>query len=162
DYAAVRQRIVDRLSGKYRLLVMTNSEVRAYVLKLMDQWFAMTYNQIAVAILVAVLGIVNTLTVSITDRRRELGVMQAVGGLRNQVRHTVWIEALSIGVLGLVLGTALGAISLYYTLGMVIRELGGVDLEYIFPVAVVAFMVPTILVAAFVAAVGPEEYAVRG
>ena len=36
--------------------------------------------QIAVAVLVAMLGIVNTLTVSITDRRRELGVLQAVGG----------------------------------------------------------------------------------
>src|SRR5204863_9729884 len=101
------------------------SDVRSYVLKLMDQWFAMTYNQIAVAILVAVLGIVNTLTVSITDRRRELGVMQAVGGLRNQIRHTVWLEAVSIGVIGLVLGCGLGAVNLYYILGMVKRDLGG-------------------------------------
>ena len=35
---------------------------------------------------VAVLGIVNTLTVSIADRRRELGVLRAVGGLRSQIR----------------------------------------------------------------------------
>ena len=56
-------------------------------MKLIDQWFALTYNQIAVAILVAVLGIVNTLTVSITDRRRELGVMQAVGGLPEASSH---------------------------------------------------------------------------
>ncbi len=49
--------------------------------------------QIAVAVLVAVLGIVNALTVSITDRRRELGVLQAVGALRQQIRHTVWMEA---------------------------------------------------------------------
>ena len=45
------------------------------------------------AVLVAILGIVNTLTVSITDRRRELGVLQAVGGLRKQIRHTIWMEA---------------------------------------------------------------------
>jgi ABC-type antimicrobial peptide transport system permease subunit len=38
--------------------------------------------------------------------------MQAVGGLRNQVRRTIWIEALSIGVIGLLLGTGLGAINL--------------------------------------------------
>ncbi len=75
--------------------------------------------QIAVAVLVAILGIVNTLTVSITDRRRELGVLQAVGGLRGQIRRTIWIEALSIGALGLVLGFALGAVNLYYILQIV-------------------------------------------
>ena len=51
--------------------------------------------QIAIAVLVAILGIVNTLTVSITDRRRELGVLQAVGALRGQIRRTIWIEALA-------------------------------------------------------------------
>ena len=73
--------------------------------------------QIAVAVLVAVLGIVNALTVSITDRRRELGVLRAVGGLRRQIRGTVWMEALGVGVIGLVLGLALGAVQLYYTHG---------------------------------------------
>ena len=162
DVSAVRQRVIDALAGHRRLLVLTNREVRDWIMKLLDQWFAMTYNQIAVAILVAVLGIVNTLTVSITDRRRELGVMQALGGLRNQIRRTIWLEALSIGVIGLVLGTSLGAINLYYSLGMVKRDLGGIDLDYIFPVAFVLFMVPTILGAAFIAAIGPAESAVRG
>jgi putative ABC transport system permease protein len=162
DVAAVRQRVIDAMDPHNRLLVLTNREVREWIMKLIDQWFALTYNQIAVAILVAVLGIVNTLTVSITDRRRELGVLQAVGGIRNQIRRTIWLEALSIGVIGLVLGTALGAVNLYYSLGMVRRDLGGVDLDYIFPSAFVAFMAPTILAAAFIAAIGPAESAVRG
>src|SRR6266700_1829443 len=114
-------------------------------MKLLDQWFALTYNQIAVAILVALLGIVNTLTVSITDRRRELGVMQAVGGLRSQIRRTVWLEALAIGAVGLVLGMCLGAVNLYYTLGMVHRDIGGFNLDYIFPLRLVLLSVPAIL-----------------
>jgi putative ABC transport system permease protein len=158
----VRERLIAALAGNGRLLVLTNPQVHAFITNVLDQWFALTYNQIAVAILVAVLGIVNTLTVSITDRRRELGVMQAVGGLRNQIRRTIWLEALSIGAIGLVLGTVLGAINLYYTLGMVRRDLGGVDLDYMFPVAIVLSMIPTILGAAFVAALGPAESAVRG
>jgi putative ABC transport system permease protein len=162
DVTAVRQRVIDALAGHRRLLVLTNREVRDWIMKLIDQWFALTYNQIAVAILVAVLGIVNTLTVSITDRRRELGVMQAVGGLRNQIRRTIWIEALSIGVIGLVMGTCLGAIDLSYSLGIVKRDLGGMDLDYIFPLAFVMLMIPTILGAAFIAAIGPAESAVRG
>ncbi len=78
--------------------MLTNGELRAYIIRITDQWFALTSVQIAVAVLVAILGIVNTLTVSITDRRRELGVLRAVGGLRGQIRRTIWMEALSIGV----------------------------------------------------------------
>jgi len=158
----VRQKIADRLSGKFRVLVLTNHDVREYVLKVMDQWLTMTYNQIAVAILVAIMGIVNTLTVSITDRRRELGVMQAVGGLRNQIRRTVWLEAISIGIIGLISGMGLGVINLYYMLGMIKRDLGGLDLDYIYPFALMIPMIPAMLAAAFIAAVGPAESAVRG
>jgi putative ABC transport system permease protein len=118
--------------------------------------------QIAVAVLVAILGIVNTLTVSITDRRRELGVLQAVGGLHGQVRRTIWLEALTIGVLGLTLGFALGAVNLYYILQIVHYDIAGMRLAYEFPVNVVAALVPTILVSAFVAAIWPAESAVHG
>ena len=162
DSEEVRKRITAKLEPNYRLLVFTNAQVRDYVLQLTDQWFSMTYNQIVVAVLVAVLGIVNTLTVSITDRRRELGVMQAVGGLRSQIRRTVWLEAISIGIIGLVLGIALGAVNLYYNLGMIKRDLGGLDLDYIYPVGFMTAMIPIILAAAFIAAVGPAESAVRG
>ena len=118
--------------------MLTNGELRAYILRITDQWFALTSVQIAVAVLVAILGIVNTLTVSITDRRRELGVLQAVGGLRGQIRRTIWMEALSIGVLGLMLGFAFGALNLYYILEIVHRDIAGMRLDYSFPVPTLA------------------------
>ncbi len=160
--ADVKQRIVERFAGQRRVFVLTNSELRAYILKITDQWFGLTSVQIAVAVLVAILGIVNTLTVSITDRRRELGVLQAVGGLRGQIRRTIWMEALSIGVLGLVLGFGLGAINLYYTLEVVQRDFAGMRLDYRYPAGVALMLVPTILGAAIVAAIWPAESAVRG
>ena len=162
DPAQVRQRIQSALEGRARLLVLSNDEVRKYVLRLTNQWFSMTNVQIVVAVLVAVLGIVNTLTVSITDRRRELGVLQAVGGLRRQVRRTIWLEAISIGWIGLVLGIGLGALNVYYSLGMVRRDLGGLDLDYMFPWPMVLTIIPIILGAALVAALAPAESAVRG
>ena len=93
----VTRRILSHFEGQRQVFVLTNADLKGYILKITDQWFGLTSVQIAVAVLVAILGIVNTLTVSITDRRRELGVLQAVGGLRSQVRRTIWIEALSIG-----------------------------------------------------------------
>jgi putative ABC transport system permease protein len=160
--ADVRARILDGFAHERRLFVLSNKEVRNYVFKVTDQWFGMTYLQLFVAVLVAILGIVNTLTVSITDRRRELGVLRAVGGLRNQIRHTIWMEALAIGIVGLVLGVAAGAVNLYYMLTVSRINFAGIALDYTFPFGIVAVLVPVILGAAFGAALFPAETAVRG
>jgi putative ABC transport system permease protein len=158
----VRQRILEKYAGQRQVFVLTNQELKSYILKVTDQWFGLTSVQIAVAVLVAILGIVNTLTVSITDRRRELGVLRAVGGLRGQIRRTIWIEALSIGTIGLALGFTLGAINLYYILQIVHNDIAGMRLDYAFPVSTALALVPTILGAAFVSAIWPAESAVHG
>jgi putative ABC transport system permease protein len=158
----VRKTILDRYGSQQRLFVLTNRELKSYVTRLTDQWFGLTYVQIAVAVLVAILGIVNALTVSITDRRRELGVLRAVGGLRRQIRGTVWMEALAVGFIGLVMGLVLGAIQLYYSVGIARRDLMGIDVGYSYPVSTALVLAPVILVAAFVAALAPAESAVRG
>jgi putative ABC transport system permease protein len=158
----VRQRIIDRFAGTQRLFVLTNREVRTWISGLTDQWLGLAYAQIAIAVLVAILGIVNTLTVSIIDRRRELGVLQAVGGMRNQIRRTIWMEALAIGVVGLALGFAVGSVTLHYVLEMSQRDITGLSLPYKFPWGMAGLLVPLILASAFVASLWPAESAVRG
>ena len=111
--------------------------------------------------LVAILGIVNTLTVSITDRRRELGVLKAVGAQRGQIRGAIWLEAASVAVIGLVLGGALGAINLYYLLEIVQRDAVGLRLDYQYPISTMLALVPIMLAAAFIAALWPSEAAAR-
>jgi putative ABC transport system permease protein len=159
--ADVKTRILEGFARERRLFVLSNKEVRTYVFKVTDQWFGLTYLQLFVAVLVAILGIVNTLTVSITDRRRELGVLRAVGGLRNQIRHTIWMEALAIGIIGLTLGVAAGAVNLYYQLTIVRQSFAGIALDYTFPFGIVALLVPVILCASFGSALFPAESAVR-
>ena len=158
----VKRRMLELFGNQRRLFVLTNREVRQYIIRLTDQWFGITYVQIAVAVLVAVLGIINTLTVSITDRRRELGVLQAVGGLRNQIRHTIWLEALTIGLVGVILGLALGALQLYYGLRIIGEDMAGLRLNYEYPFEISLVLLPVILLAAFLSAIGPAESAVRG
>jgi putative ABC transport system permease protein len=148
--ATVRQRILDRYAGQRQVFVLTNTELKGYIIRVLTQWFQLTSVQIGVAVLVAILGIINTLTVSIRDRRRELAVLRAVGATRGQVRRTIWIEALSVGTLGLVLGFVLGGINLYYTLEIVRRDVTGMRLDYHFPVSTVLLLIPTILAAALV------------
>jgi len=158
----VRRRIIERFAGTQRLFVLTNREVRSWISALTEQWLGLAYAQIAIAVLVAILGIVNTLTVSIIDRRRELGVLRAVGGLRNQIRHTIWMEALTIGVVGLFMGFVVGSVTLHYVLELSQRDISGMALPYTFPWAIAGLLVPLILGSAFVASLWPGEAAVRG
>ena len=64
-----------------------------------------------VAVVVAALGIVNTLTVSVLERVRELGVLRAAGMTRGQVRRTVVVEAGILGIVGSALGVATGLVA---------------------------------------------------
>ena len=157
--ADVRQRIIDLYAQKRHVFVLTNDESRRYVLNVASQWFALMNVQIAVAVFVAVLGIVNTLTVSIADRRRELAVLQAVGAMRRQVRRMIWLEALSVTVIGLALGALLGSLNLFYLLQIVQHDIIGMRLDYSFPVTTMLELVPIMLLAASLAAVFPAASA---
>ena len=162
DPAEVRQRILSQLSGTRHVFVLTNTEARDYVLRVADRWFTLVNIQIAIAVVVAILGIVNALTVSVLDRRREIGVLKAVGALRGQIRRTIWLEAISVAAVGLVLGALLGAVLLRYLLDIVHRDAFGLRLDYVFPVGTVLMLVPVMLIAAIAAALWPSESAVRG
>jgi putative ABC transport system permease protein len=162
DPQVVRQRILDRLApAQPRLLVLTNKEVRDWILHLTGQWLQLTYSQVFIAVIVAILGIVNTLTVSIIDRKRELGVLRAVGAFRRQIRQTVWMEAVAIGLVGLTLGLLFGAANLYFLLQITGRDLSGMYLPYRFPLDLAVMLLPTILAAALFSALWPAESAVR-
>jgi putative ABC transport system permease protein len=162
DASRVRARIIERFAGERRLFVLSSREVREYVGRLAEQWFGMTWLQIGVAILVAVLGIVNSLTVTVADRRRELGILQAVGGLPRQVRGTIWMEAATVAAVSVVLGLALGALHLYFILEISSRDYPGLRFDYTYPYAIALVLLPVMLLAAFAASVAPAESAVRG
>ena len=63
---------------------------------------------LVLAIVIALLGVVNTLALSVVERTREIGLLRAIGMRRGQVRQMVTAEAVIIAVIGAVLGTALG------------------------------------------------------
>jgi putative ABC transport system permease protein len=70
----------------------------------------LVYALLGLAVLIAVLGIVNTLALSVLERTREVGLLRAVGMSRRQLRAMVRWESVAIAVLGAVLGIALGVL----------------------------------------------------
>ena len=75
-----------------------------------DRVFGFIYALLALAVIVAFIGIVNTLALSVHERRREVGLLRAVGTSRSQIRRMVVLEAVLISVFGAALGVVLGVV----------------------------------------------------
>ncbi|MFE3193361.1 ABC transporter permease [Nocardia sp. NPDC059240] len=76
--------------------------------KQIDTLLAVLYALLALAVIIAILGIVNTLALSVVERRREIGMLRAVGMQRPQVRRSIYLESMLIAVYGAVVGVVLG------------------------------------------------------
>ncbi|GGV64735.1 MULTISPECIES: ABC transporter permease [Streptomyces] len=70
----------------------------------------LVYALLGLAIVIAVLGVVNTLALSVVERTREIGLLRAIGLARRQLRRMVRLESVVIAVFGAVLGLALGLV----------------------------------------------------
>ena len=102
--AAVRH-VADEYPGAE---VLDEAGYKAEQTRVIDRLLGLVYALLALAIVIALLGIGNTLALSILDRTRELGLLRAVGMTRSQVRTTVRWEAVIIAVQGTVLGLVIG------------------------------------------------------
>ncbi|MFC9224689.1 ABC transporter permease [Streptomyces hygroscopicus] len=72
------------------------------------QLLNLVYGLLALAIIVAVLGVVNTLALSVVERTREIGLMRAIGLSRRQMRRMIRLESVVIALFGALLGLGLG------------------------------------------------------
>ncbi len=104
---------------------------------------------VALLILIpAALGLLNTLTINILERTREIGVVRAVGGSRTQVRRIVTSEALLLGIFGAALGVLAG-VAMSYGFISAFSAIGW-DMPYPFPaLGIVAAIVVGVLLALF-------------
>lgn len=106
--AAVRPAVDAALAAYPNVKVQDQSEFKAQIRQQINSLLGVIYVLLFLSILIAVLGIVNTLALSVIERRREIGLLRAVGMSRRQVRSSVRQEAFLISVFGGVLGVVLG------------------------------------------------------
>jgi putative ABC transport system permease protein len=123
-----------------------------------NQLLGMVFALLALAIIIALLGIINTLLLSIVERTREIGLLRAVGMSRRQVRSTVRWESVIVAVFGAVLGLLLG-VFFGWTMVRALNDEGITDL------AIPFFQLLTIVVLAAIlgvlAAVYPAHRAAK-
>ena len=161
DPQLVKQEIHKRFADQRNVLVMTNMDMRREIIRLTDQFWAFTYVQLMVAVLVAVLGIVNSLMVSITERKREIGILRGLGGERNRVRKTIFLEAVCIGMVGVILGIAGGATLGYYVVNTFGASINGWIFPYQFPGIMALALFPGVLFVSLLSAWFPSSLALK-
>ncbi|WP_116948688.1 ABC transporter permease [Jiangella endophytica] len=108
DLAAVHEGLNTATADLPTVTVQDQDEYKQQSRDQVNQLLFLVYALLGLAVLIAVLGIVNTLALSVMERTREVGLLRAVGLSRRQLRRTIRLESIAIAVLGAVLGVALG------------------------------------------------------
>ncbi|MEU7113592.1 FtsX-like permease family protein [Streptomyces sp. NPDC046182] len=103
-YAALK----DSLAAYPQYKVQNQADYKQDLKDQVGQLLNIVYGLLALAIIVAVLGVVNTLALSVVERTREIGLMRAIGLSRRQLRRMIRLESVVIALFGALLGLALG------------------------------------------------------
>jgi len=156
-----RRELQARFGPKYGAFVVTNAEVRREIMRIFDQTFLITYALLGIAVIVAVLGIVNTLAALILERTRELALLR-VGGLSSRELTTMLVlESSLLGVastvVGLVMGYALSWILIY----VINKQSFGWTINFHTPTSLIALSLLTTFLASVVAGLAPARLANR-
>ncbi len=108
DLGALRAGIKKATNDFYVVDVRDRDQFKGFVSSQIDGLIGLLYGLLGLAIVIAILGIINTQALSVVERRREIGMLRAVGMQRKQVRRTIYLESLLIAVFGALLGVVLG------------------------------------------------------
>jgi len=158
DVAALRSQLVDVVKPYLVVSVQDGSEFTDSQASQVNRILGILYVLLALSVVIAVLGIINTLALSVFERTREIGLLRAVGLTRPQLFRMITVESVATAVFGALLGAALGL-----GLGIALqRATAGQGLETLaIPWTTLIIVILAAAVAGVVAAVLPAVRAMR-
>ncbi|MGW0961612.1 ABC transporter permease [Streptomyces gelaticus] len=105
---ANEQALVDALGNNPAMSIMDRQDIRDMFGGSVNLAMNIMYGLLAMALIIAVLGVVNTLAMSVFERQQEIGMLRAIGLDRRRVKRMIRLEAVVISLFGAVVGVALG------------------------------------------------------
>jgi putative ABC transport system permease protein len=159
--AEVRRRIGEVIGREGQVVVIGNAELKAEILAIFDRTFRVTYALEIIAVVIALLGIVNTLLTSVVERRRELATLRAIGASRGQIGRLVLWESCWLGVLGAALGSLGGVLLSVLLIEVINKQSFGWTIQLSIPLGLFAQVVGLALATAMVAGYFPARWAAR-
>ncbi len=157
----VKHEIEKMTAGSEHAIVYTNVEFRTWIGSLVDKFFMLNYMQLVVAVIVAVVGIANTLIISVAERRREFGIIRAIGGYQKQIRKMVLLEAFSISVVGVLVGAVAALFNIQFLSRTVSTVLAGYDVPFYFPWLLILETFPAVVAVSLLAGWIPARHAMK-
>ena len=130
---SVRKEVVKRFGGENKVLIRTNQELKKEVLRIFDKTFAITYSLEVIAILVAMLGLFNTLVSLVLERKREIGILRFIGAFKKQVNRMIYIEAGIMGLIGSTMGLISGVLVSYLLIYVINKQSFGWTIQTHYP-----------------------------
>ncbi|HYO39250.1 MAG TPA: FtsX-like permease family protein [Nocardioidaceae bacterium] len=158
DKAAVQDAITAVLADHPDAKVLDQAGFEAEAGGFIDTLLTFVTVMLLLAVVIALLGIVNTLALSVFERTRELGLLRAVGMTRNQVRAMVRWESVVISLIGALSGAGLG-IGIGLALSRALEDQGITGISI--PAPQIVVYVALAAVAGVLAAVGPARSAAK-
>ncbi|MEB3284324.1 MAG: FtsX-like permease family protein [Candidatus Sericytochromatia bacterium] len=152
---------LQRALGDRRAVILSSQELRAQVMRVFDDTFAITYALHAVAMTVSLLGVAGTLAALVLERGRELAILRQIGLLRRQVAAMVMTEAALIGLAGASLGLLGGWFLAELLIRVINRESFGWSVQFQWPFGFIAATFAAVVLAAVVAGYLPARAAAR-
>ncbi|MFE0106107.1 ABC transporter permease [Streptomyces sp. NPDC059009] len=110
DPDTLRQNLERALDPYPQVRVLDQADYKELIRQQIAVLLYLVYALLGLAIVIAVLGVVNTLALSVVERTREIGLLRAIGLARRQLRRMIRLESVVIAVFGAVLGLALGLV----------------------------------------------------
>jgi putative ABC transport system permease protein len=137
--------------------VQTRDEFKTNFEKPINSLLNLLYALLALSVIVSLVGIVNTLVLTIFERTREIGMLRAVGMTRRQVRTMIRYEGIATALMGAALGIAVGT----FLAALVIHALSGQGIAFSFPFLQIVYFVIAAILVGILAAVLPARRAAR-
>jgi putative ABC transport system permease protein len=110
EIQTVAQEIEDRFEDRYNIDVTSTETIKASIFGLLDQAFLLFDVLSMIGFIIGALGVINTLTMNVLERKQELGSLRSLGMTRAQMVRMVLSEALALSVIGCVYGLFFGYI----------------------------------------------------
>ncbi|MEU5582454.1 ABC transporter permease [Streptomyces huasconensis] len=110
DAETLRERLEKTLDPYPQVQVRDQADYKELIRQQIAVMLYLVYALLGLAIVIAVLGVVNTLALSVVERTREIGLLRAIGLGRRQLRRMIRLESVVIAVFGALLGLALGLV----------------------------------------------------
>jgi putative ABC transport system permease protein len=118
---ANEQALVDALGDNPAMSIMDRQDIRNMFGGMINTMLNIMYGLLAMALIIAVLGVINTLAMSVFERQQEIGMLRAIGLDRRKVKRMIRLEAVVISLFGAVIGVALGSF-LAWAIGETIKS----------------------------------------